>query len=225
MSDGFLEGARRPGYLALHGMLGEASDWEVLPDVSGLDLWAWDCGLDGVEIDAEVVVGYSMGGRLALHALDQVKAAVIVSAHTGLAAGQDARLEHDLRWAEKARTMAWAEFLAEWPAQEVFSGGGFEPDRSGLEPRREQIAAAFDRWSLGRQADLLPGLAEVTIPVLWVNGARDERFAQIGAAACEALPRGEHVIVEDCGHRVPWEAPEKFSDLIMQFLSRHSLCK
>ena len=94
-----------------------------------------------------------------------------------------------------------------------------------LEPKRERIAAAFDRWSLGRQEDLLPGLAEVTIPVLWINGALDEKFSRIGAAACEVLPGGEHAVVEGCGHRVPWEAPGEFSKLIMQFLSRHSLCK
>ena len=205
-------------------MLGEASDWDFADAIEGIDLWEWDCGLNEVEVDADVVIGYSMGGRLALHALDQVRAAVIVSAHTGLREGRGARLESDLRWAEKARTIEWPALLREWHAQAVFGGGGFEPDRSGLEPRREQIAAAFDRWSLGRQEDLLPALTEVEIPVLWVNGAEDERFVKIGEAACEALCNGEHLVFDGCGHRVPWEAPEKFLESIMQFLSRHSLC-
>ena len=150
---------------------------------------------------------------------------MIISAHTGLQHGHMERLDSDLRWAEKARTMDWGAFLAEWHAQAIFAGGGFEPDRSGLEPRREAIAAAFDRWSLGRQSDLLPTLRQVEIPVLWITGARDEKFSEIGAAACAALPRGEHVMFEGCGHRVPWEAPQQFSELIMQFLSRRSLCK
>ena len=51
-------------------MLGEGTDWDHLPDVDGVDLWEWDCPLDGVRLDADVVIGYSMGGRLALHALD-----------------------------------------------------------------------------------------------------------------------------------------------------------
>ncbi|MGI9239808.1 MAG: hypothetical protein ACR2RV_03350, partial [Verrucomicrobiales bacterium] len=129
------------------------------------------------------------------------------------------------RWAEKARTGDWSAFLGEGQRWEVFSGGSVEPDRLGLEPRREAIAAAFDRWSLGRQEDLLPTLASVEIPVLWVNGSRDEKFLRLGAAACAELPRGEHVVVDGCGHRVPLEAPEKFGELIMQFLSRHSLCR
>ena len=148
---GCSRGARRPGHVALHGMLGESSDWEFLPDVSGIDLWERDCALDEIKIDADVIVGYSMGGRLALHALDQVEAAVIVSAHTGLREGRQDRLDQDLRWAEKCRTMDWAEFLAEWHRQPVFAGGGFEPDRSGLVSRRKEIASAFERWSLGRQ--------------------------------------------------------------------------
>ena len=107
----------------------------------------------------------------------------------------------------------------------MFEVGGFEPDRSGLVHRREDIAAAFDRWSLGRQEDLLPALVDVEIPVLWVNGALDEKFLRIGEAACEALPNGEHAVIERCGHRVPWESPERFSRLIKEFLSRHSLCR
>jgi len=210
---------------ALHGMLGERGDWDFLPEADAPDLWSWNCGFDRIELDADVVIGYSMGGRLALHALDQVKAAVIVSAHTGLAEGREERLENDLRWAAKVRSMGWQEFLSEWHAQSVFAGGGYEPDRSGLESRREEIAQAFDRWSLGRQEDLLPGLAETRIPVLWVNGELDEKFTCIGAEACNALPLGEHVVVEGCGHRVPWEVPEKFTQLIKEFLSRHSLCR
>ncbi len=209
-------------------MLGEAADWAFLGDgVEGADLWEWDGGFERVELGADVdtVIGYSMGGRLALHALDQVKAAVIVSAHTGLLTGHHQRLASDLLWAEKARTMDWAAFLSEWHAQAVFAGEGFEPDRSRLEPRREAIATAFDRWSLGRQSDLLPSLRDVEIPVLWINGAEDERFCKLGAEACAALPRGEHVVLAGCGHRVPWQAPERFSELIMQFLSRHSLCR
>ena len=214
--------------MALHGMLGEASDWDFLGGgVEAGDLWDWSGGFDRIRLDPDVgvVIGYSMGGRLALHALDQVSAAVIVSAHTGLQDGHARRLESDLRWAAKARSMEWGAFLREWHAQPIFARGGFEPDRSDLEPRREAIAAAFDRWSLGRQADLLPGLRNVEIPVLWINGGADESFTKLGEAACAALPRGEHVVLDGCGHRVPWEAPQRFSELIMQFLSRHSLCR
>ncbi|MFT4547733.1 MAG: 2-succinyl-6-hydroxy-2,4-cyclohexadiene-1-carboxylate synthase [Verrucomicrobiales bacterium] len=225
MSDGFSEEAGRPGYVALHGMLGDASDWDFMPEFAGVDLWKWNCCLDDIALGADVVLGYSMGGRLALHALNQVKAAVIVSAHTGLPDRRETRLAQDQGWARKARSMPWADFLAEWHAQPVFVRGEFEPDRSGLEAQREAIALAFDRWSLGRQEDLLPRLAGVKIPVLWVNGARDEKFTRIGKAACEVLQQGEHVIIENCGHRVPWEVPEQFSELVLRFLSRHSLCK
>ena len=214
-------GRREMKTIALHGMLGEASDWDFLGDaVQGVDLWRWDYGFDRIKIDADVVIGYSMGGRLALHCLDQAKAAVIVSAHTGLGEGRERRLQNDLRWAHKARTMGWGAFLAEWNAQPVFGRNNDAPDRSALESRREQIAAAFDRWSLGRQENLLPSLAGVEIPVLWINGARDEKFVGIGEAACEKLPRGEHLVLEDSGHRVPWEVPGEFVDVLEQFLTR-----
>ncbi|NNC89577.1 MAG: alpha/beta fold hydrolase [Akkermansiaceae bacterium] len=227
----------------LHGAVGMAADWEVVPEEPGdrrVDLWKYLAseGLSleafaerfGEEVaavdEAPVLVGYSLGGRLALHCLlahpDLWRAAVIVSAHPGLR-GDRLRLERmadDAQWAGKALTSGWGKFLAEWEAQEVFRGPERErqlADRAALEPDRQAVARGFMEWSLGKQADLRERFGGIPCPVLWVTGGRDEKFTGLAKAAVPLLAQGRHEIVPDAGHRVPWDAPDAFRDLVDRF--------
>lgn len=169
----------------------------------------------------DVLIGYSMGGRLALHALLATGApwskAVIISAHTG--AGHDAeRLRHDARWADLLRRDP-ERFAEQWAAQPVFGGRPMPWDRSDLDARREAVARGFERWSLGRQRDLLPALGELRCPVLWLVGEDDTKYVEIGRRACAQLPAGRLQVVAASGHRAPWEQPEICAAAIRGFLS------
>ncbi len=226
---------------ALHGNLGHPGDWDFLKSrvpapVEARQLWAevadyesWAerfCAEVAERDEAPVLLGYSMGGRLALHALlhrpGLWRAAVVVSAHTGLAdrALRLARHAQDREWAQKVRELPWDVMTKAWNAQPVFAGSeGALPKRDLLEWRRA-IMQSFTCWGLSRQNDLLPRLGEVRCPVLWVAGGRDERYESLGRAAVKALPAGELSVIESCGHRVPWEAPEEFAGLVGDFLGR-----
>lgn len=226
-----------------------AADWRTfaasLPSSFGgvrrLDLWRFlDCcpmSLEAcgkalteeiVRVDPEpVLLGYSMGGRLALHAMlarpSVWKAAIIVSAHPGLTseAERAERREQDAEWSSRALKGDWPDFLAQWNAQGVLGDAGDMPDRVRLKDRRASIARSFIDWSLGAQENLAPRLGEISCPVLWVTGERDEGFTQLGRESVAMLPRGEHRMISDCGHRVPWEKPEGFSMVCLDFLAMH----
>lgn len=222
--------------VALHGNLGSADDWGAAPPADGftaVDLWGWQERHPGLSLaefggrfadlagDApRVLVGYSLGGRLALHALQarpqRWRAAILISTHPGLRSAEErrARVEADAAWAKRARESEWADFLGEWNAQPVF-GGDATPARLqsqlALERRREAIARAFESWSLGWQEPVDPGA--VACPVLWIAGERDERFR----ALVEGMPGGKW-IAPGCGHRVPWERPTELAQVIGTFL-------
>ena len=217
----------------LHGALGLPGDWDpwyvkgdvgvsLYDEVVSFDEWAASFCARVKAVDAApVLVGYSMGGRLALHALladpGMWARAVLVSAHTGLAIPEEreTRLTNDRVWAEKVRELPWEGFLAEWNAQPVFEGTmGALAGRADLETRRAAVATAFDEWSLGRQDDLLPALGRLDFPVTWVVGERDVRFVSIARTAVENLPQGRLEIVSDAGHRVPWDQPECFRTFV-----------
>jgi len=237
----------------LHGAVGRSADWlefaadmrsrkikvgSLHEEVRRLDLWRFlDCcpmplsevGTAIAEqirrIDPEpVLVGYSMGGRLALHALlaepQMWKAAVIVSAHPGLddeTLRAERRLK-DAEWSAMALKGAWSKFLKQWEFQGVLGGAGEMPDRRALKSRRASVARSFVDWSLGVQENLSPRLGEIPCPVLWVTGERDEKFTDLGRLAVDLMENAEHRTVLDCGHRVPWEKSEIFADLCAEFL-------
>ncbi len=178
-------------------------------------------------IDPEpTLVAYSMGGRLALHALlaepDLWKSAVIISAHPGLSdeAARADRREKDAEWSALALKGEWSEFLEKWEAQGILAGGagaGELPDRINLKTRRASIARSFVDWSLGAQADLSPKLKKITCPVLWLTGERDDKFTEVAKKAVPNIPQAEHQIIPDCGHRIPWEKPAEFTRRCVEF--------
>jgi 2-succinyl-6-hydroxy-2,4-cyclohexadiene-1-carboxylate synthase len=234
----------------LHGAVGMAADWrgfakslaERKIGSRAVDLWRFlDCcpmslAEFGVAFNADaggsalatpkVLLGYSMGGRLALHALlrndHPWHAAVIVSAHPGLEddSQREERRAFDAAWASRALTQPWQEFLDGWNAQALL-GGAMPRDpgaSSALAIRRREIARSFVDWSLGAQQPLWQALPEITIPVLWVAGAQDEKFLQLAERAVDLLPNARLATAPDAGHRVPWQAGEWLAGEVADFL-------
>ena len=228
----------------LHGAVGMAADWNDLSGrmaalghtVHALDLWSY---LDHGECDFEefarriceeargedsppALIGYSLGGRLALHALLKDSrvwgGAMIVSAHPGLQNEGERllRLSNDREWADKALTAPWSEFLAEWESQGILQGVCMASlaDRAQLEVRREAVARGFTAWSLGRQADLTPLLETVERPVIWLSGLRDQKFKNLADRVWPQMPDSYQLGPLAAGHRVPWEAPDDFADCV-----------
>lgn len=163
-----------------------------------------------------VLIGYSLGGRIALHALlaapERWRAAVIVSAHPGLESEAEcaARLAHDEAWARRFESEAWDDLMTAWHAQPVFAGRAPTAPRREADFDRAALAHALRAWSLGTQENLRPALRALRFPVLWLAGAEDAKFAALGREAAAALPEGRFEVVAGCAHRVPWEAPDAF---------------
>jgi 2-succinyl-6-hydroxy-2,4-cyclohexadiene-1-carboxylate synthase len=188
------------GVTILPGFLGLQSDFDFLPAVHG-----------------EVLLGYSMGGRLALDLLQRKRfdEAVIISA--GLNAPDEARKQRDEEWARRFESEEWSSLMRAWNAQEVF--GGHVVDR------REED---FDRAKLARQlredspAVLPPPqLERIETPVLWIAGERDPKYIDIARRAVARLPHAELWICPNAGHRVPWEQPDALVSRLRVFLDLH----
>jgi 2-succinyl-6-hydroxy-2,4-cyclohexadiene-1-carboxylate synthase len=233
----------------LHGAVGMAADWRGFAKnlaAAGIgsravDLWRFlDCcplplAEFGKTLNAEAsgevfrgsgraLLGYSMGGRLALHALLEKdhpwQAAVIVSAHPGLEADHATRRATDAEWATQALAGNWQEFLDAWNSQSIF---GTSPMRdkqasSSLVMRRREIARSFVDWSLGAQEPLWDRLHEISIPVLWIAGENDPKFLALAGRAVSLMSHAHLAIAPGAGHRVPWEAETWFADQVARFL-------
>jgi len=185
----------------LSGFLGLPSDWDFLP-------WPHH------PLGGDMLIGYSMGGRLALQALEteRLHRAVIVSA--GLNAPDEERRKRDEEWARRFESEAWGSLMRAWNAQPVFGGHVVE--------RREED---YDRAELARQLREYspavlppPRLERIETPILWVAGERDAKYVEIAERAVARLPHAELWICPDAGHRVPWEQPRQFIERLRAFL-------
>ena len=235
----------------LHGAVGVAADWRGIAkrlaaatiSSRAVDLWRFlddaplprgafgkalntDAGGEVFRGSGRALLGYSLGARLALHALLEPghpwQAAVLVSAHPGLeaAAERSARLEADSAWAARAFGGDWQEFLDAWNAQPLL-GQTVIRDASAsrsLVTRRREVARSFMDWSLGAQQPLWQRLAQITIPVLWVAGERDEKFLALAQRAAALSPHARLAVATASGHRVPWENDAWLADTTARFL-------
>ncbi|MEO7099937.1 MAG: alpha/beta fold hydrolase [Luteolibacter sp.] len=235
----------------LHGAVGLAADWRGLAKqlaASGIgsravDLWRFlDCcpmplpdfgKALNADASGEVfrgsgraLLGYSMGGRMALHALLEEahpwQAAVIVSANPGLENEREQanRRAIDAEWATRALTGNWQQFLDAWNAQPILGNAAIrDPQASGrLMQRRREVARSFVDWSLGAQESLWDRLREISIPVLWIAGENDAKFLALAERAVSLMPNAHLATAPGVGHRVPWEAETWFAAEVARFL-------
>jgi 2-succinyl-6-hydroxy-2,4-cyclohexadiene-1-carboxylate synthase len=235
----------------VHGFLGSPADWaDVLARLSpGI---ACDCvplvelGCASVADAAralaarlerspcDALVGYSMGGRIALELAatrpELAPRLVLLAASPGLddeaerarrAVEDDARAEEILRDGLDA-------FVERWYRLPIFAPFAVHPSFSAARLRRAQGEAAFwsrcvaacspargtPRWSA------LPALAPRTT---FVAGALDERYAAYAARARDmtsALAPALRVeIIAGAGHVLPLEAPDACARIIEESLS------
>lgn len=207
--------------IALHGFLGLPSDWKMLPEHHAVDLWsaeptsfqAWAQTFN--QNHSGTLVGYSMGGRLALHALiaspAQWKRAVIVSAHPGLdVEKRETRLHNDTDWAEKFVTEPWADLMRLWNGRDIFTHDSFI-ERKEENFNRPYLAKALKVWSLGQQEKLHDSIAKLPMPITWIVGEKDARFVAEARSLRFTHPESEVLIVPNKGHRIPFDLVAKIS--------------
>jgi 2-succinyl-6-hydroxy-2,4-cyclohexadiene-1-carboxylate synthase len=225
---------------ALHGFLGRAADWGCFsPESLGVsEIYAPDIQVHAendslcqwaeifnLEVTTNILMGYSLGGRLALHALlsqtHRWDAAIIISAHPGLISVEEkkARLTKDVAWADRFEKEPWDDVMALWESQEVFAKSSYRFDRKESDYDRFQLARMLRHWSLGSQDHLTPSLQRLSIPVLWIAGANDATYRDRAASIQLAHRLSRVWIAPNASHRVPWEQPTAFQMQVRLFIS------
>lgn len=224
--------------ILVHGFTQTAASWEpiayrlralghevVALDAPGhgrhsdtrLDLWR-SADLLATDGGAGTWVGYSMGGRLALHVAlahpNVVERMVLVGATPGIERMAD-RLERqasDEVLAEELERDGLEAFLARWMAQPLFAT--LSDDNAGLEARRSNtvagLAASLRLMGTGVQESLWPRLADIAVPTLLAVGALDEKFSAIAQRMAHDLPDARVASFNGCGHACHLEAPDHF---------------
>jgi 2-succinyl-6-hydroxy-2,4-cyclohexadiene-1-carboxylate synthase len=176
---------------------------------------------------AATYVGYSFGGRVALHVAltspEVVERLVLVSATAGIDDPEERaeRRQADEALAAKLEEIGLDRFLDEWLALPLFES--LSPEAAGLDDRRtntvEGLAASLRSSGTGAMdPPLWDRLAEIEVPVLVVAGELDGRFRRLGARLVRSIgDNAELIVVGDAGHAVPAEQPAPLTDALRRW--------
>ncbi|HEU4632302.1 MAG TPA: 2-succinyl-6-hydroxy-2,4-cyclohexadiene-1-carboxylate synthase [Gemmatimonadaceae bacterium] len=244
-----------PAVLLLHGFTGSSATWAPLQAelADTLDLIAVDllghgrsdapadparyaagrCAddlaglLDALGLTTAAVVGYSMGGRMALRlALDwpeRVRALLLESASPGIAdaAERAARLAADAALAAEIERDGVPAFVDRWERLPLWASQAALPAevRAALRAQRLRndargLADSLRGAGAGAEPPVLSRLGALRMPALLVAGALDARYVAHARAMAERMPAARVEVVPDAGHAVHLEQPATFTALV-----------
>jgi 2-succinyl-6-hydroxy-2,4-cyclohexadiene-1-carboxylate synthase len=175
-----------------------------------------------------VLVGYSLGGRLALRAAirepHRYAGLVTVSATAGIdaPATRVARAEADERLAAWMEATPIEDIVAIWERQPLFadqSDALVEAQRSArLSHDPGALALLLRTAGQGVLEPVWHELLRLDLPVLAIAGDRDDGYVRAARRIAETAPRGRAAIVEEAGHAAHLQRPEEVERLITEFL-------
>lgn len=169
------------------------------------------------------LVGYSMGGRVALHvalaAPERVQRLVLVSTTAGIedAGERSARSDRDRELASWIEAEPIERFVERWRAQPMFERDPPDVDararREMLGNRPAGVAAALRHLGTGEMSPLWERLGELRTPVTILAGERDAKLLAAAEQMGQLLPDAEARVLSG-GHVLPLESPHAVAEAI-----------
>lgn len=181
--------------------------------------------LDRVVPDGRmVVVGYSLGGRIALRwavrSPERITRLVLIGVNPGLMdpAERSARRRSDDVAATGLEREGLEPWARRWGDQPLFADQPPEIRRLADADRSRNtargLAAALRGMGAGVMAPVWDQLETLTMPVICAAGERDHKYRTMAEAMAERLPHGEAVVIPGAGHAAHLENPEAVARLI-----------
>lgn len=170
------------------------------------------------------LAGYSMGGRIALHAAlampERVERLVLISASPGLAdpAERGAREQADRQLAAEFESFTIEELADRWAQTPVLGGlpsaaaGLARADRLRNTP--DGLARALRGLGTGALPSLWDRLGELQMRVTLAAGERDTKFVAIAEQMRARITHASVALVPDAGHAAHLENPAAVAELL-----------
>lgn len=189
--------------------------------------------LDAIGVRDAHWVGYSLGGRVALHLAvaypERVRALVLEGTSPGIDDPRERRARRvaDAALADAIERDGLARFVDAWLAQPLFATQARLPADVRRRERERRLrgsaagfAAALRAMGVGEQQPLWERLPDVRRPVLVVAGDEDVKYRALALAMAQRLPDARVAIVTGAGHAVHLERPEAWLEVVESFLDQ-----
>ena len=182
---------------------------------------SWDANLEAVVAQVPrgtVVVGYSLGARVALGLLagDRIAGAVLIGVNPGIAddAERAARAASDAAWARLLRERGIEAFADAWAAQPLFATQARAPaaERAARRARRlaldpEALARSLETMGLAAMPDYRAALVARAARAHLVVGADDAAYVARARGLVAAAPALGLDVIAGSGHDPTLEQP------------------
>ncbi len=182
------------------------------------------------------LLGYSMGGRLALYIAVHYPAKINVLILESASPGLSTELERAPRRQRDDELASWIEtegierFVDYWEKLPLFASQQRLPTdiRARLRSQRLKnnpvgLANSLRGMGTGAQPSLWDKLRLLEIPALLLVGVLDTKFVGIAQQMYDLLPQAQLQIIPDAGHTLHLEAPAQYQNLIQNRLEARNV--
>ena len=186
---------------------------------------------DALGVEKTHLVGYSMGGRLALHIAarrpERLLSLLTVGAHAGLEEdAREGRRHGDDALADRIEKEGVEAFAKYWASLPLFAGlerrgPGYvaEIHAERLRNHAAGLACSLRGMGAGVMEPVWDQLTQVTIPCTFVAGQLDHGYVASARRLATTLPNGRLEIVSRAGHAVHQERPDAFARVLAAHLA------
>ncbi len=250
-----------PPVLALHGFTGSAATWQPTAEALGASFTV--CAIDllghggssrpddparysmaNTIADLRVVMdelghpaanllGYSMGGRIALSfalaAPERCGSLALESASPGIADDKERaeRVAADEALAKRLETEGIEAFVDYWQSIPLFATQSRLPQavRDALRAQRlagdpAGLAASLRGIGAGAQPPVHLGLPSLVVPTMFLVGELDTRYCEIALEMASNASAGQVTLVSEAGHAVHLEQADTFHETLRVFFQQ-----
>ena len=186
---------------------------------------------DHLGIERTHLVGYSMGGRLALHVAarrpEHILSLMTIGAHAGLEEeAREGRRQGDEALAQRIEHDGLEAFVNYWSGLPLFEGLERRGPSFVAQIRAERmgntvagLAASLRGMGAGVMQPVWDDLARVNVRSTFVAGQLDHGYVASARRLAAAVPRGHVEVVLRAGHTVHQERPEAFARVLAAHLA------
>ncbi len=190
--------------------------------------------LETLEFDKAVLLGYSMGGRIAYafsERYPQNVAALIIESATPGIEDEKERAERkiaDEKLADMIMEKGVYNFVEFWLSLPIFESLKNIDKRLYEKIRAEKVsnkalglANSLRATGTGNMKPVWKALPRFTFPTLLINGKLDEKYSEINRKVIKLIPNSSLIEMDGAGHNVHIEKPHEYITLVNGFLEKN----